>query len=232
MGVCLVGLWRAPRHRTPALVSAAICAPSAVFAFLFVPAYWHPKLIVAIPVGIEDVLFSFANGGLAWLMISGGRGALRLRIDLAAIARRWLLMAAIFSPLLAAILWIGLPVMPAVLLCAAVACGVLLWRQPWHRGLAAKGALAFSAFYGSLLWMAFQLWPEFLHQWNAQALSGVLIAGMPAEEIGWAVAYGAVWPLFMAYLLDAQPATPSPAHVDARSSLESATTAPTAGVLR
>jgi hypothetical protein len=71
MGVCLAGLWRAPHHRTPALVSAALCAPSAGFALLFVPAYWHPKLIVAIPVGVEDVLFSFANGGLAWLMIAG-----------------------------------------------------------------------------------------------------------------------------------------------------------------
>jgi hypothetical protein len=141
-------------------------------------------------------------------------------------------MVALFTPPLAGMIWIGLPVMHAVLLCAAAACVILLWRRPWRQRLAAKGAVVFSAFYGSLLWIGFQLWPELVHHWNAHALSGVLILGIPAEELAWAVAYGAVWPVFIAYLLDAQPITGMQAAAASRASGEPGRAGPTAVRLR
>ena len=42
--------------------------------------------------------------------------------------------------------------------------------------------------------------PGFVRAWNPAALSGFQFLGAPAEEIAWGVAFGAVWPLFVAYV--------------------------------
>jgi hypothetical protein len=41
--------------------------------------------------------------------------------------------------------------------------------------------------------------------WNPHNLWGPRLFGVPVEEVAWALAYGAVWPLFMAYVFDARP---------------------------
>lgn len=204
MALCLAGLWLAPRHRKAALTSAMASAPTAVYALLFVPAYWNPVEVISLPVAVEDLLFSFANGGLVWLLVAAASPPMTQTIDGAAVVRRWLGMTALFLPLLLVLSRAGLPVMQAGLLAAAAVCGFLLRRRPAHWRLAARGAVTFGALYAAVLWATFRIWPDALSQWNLTALSGVRLAGAPVEEFIWAVAFGGGWSVFMGYALDAR----------------------------
>jgi hypothetical protein len=78
---------------------------------------------------------------------------------------------------------------------------MVLWirRDLWR--LAAAGAVGFTVLYAGLLRGAFAVLPGFFDQWNAANLWGPRVAGLPVDEIAWAAACGAVWPLMMAYVM-------------------------------
>ncbi len=202
--LCLAGLWLVPRHRTPVLLSAVLGVPGAAYSLVFVPTYWNPVRILALPIGIEDVLFSFANGGLVWLLVAVWTPGIRVSINVATVAKRWLAVTAAFTLLLVVIARAGVPVMHAGLVGAAVIFGAMLWLRPAYWPLAVRGAIAFTILYGAILFGSLQLWPGALSQWNTRVLSGIVFLGAPVEEIIWALAYGALYPVVMAFFLDAR----------------------------
>jgi hypothetical protein len=88
---------------------------------------------------------------------------------------------------------------------------VILWRRREFWPLAAAGSPAYAVLYVVTLKIWYVLVPSFGAQWNAGALWGPTVLGIPLDEVVWAAAFGMAWPMFAAYLLDArlQPA-PSP----------------------
>jgi len=202
--LCLAGLWLVPRHRTPALLSAMLGIPGAAYSLVFVPTYWNPVRILALPIGIEDVLFSFANGGLVWLLVAVWTPGIRVSIDAATVAKRWLAVTAAFTLLLVVIARAGVPVMHAGLVGAAVILGAMLWLCPAYWPLAVRGAIAFTILYGAVLFGNLHIWPGTLSQWDTRVLSGIVFLGAPVEEMVWALAYGALYPVVMAFFLDAR----------------------------
>ena len=67
---CFGVAWLAcPGVRRTAILSAVVLSPFAVLGAVFVPDYWQPDHYVTFirGVGIEDVLFCFACGGIAWI---------------------------------------------------------------------------------------------------------------------------------------------------------------------
>jgi len=48
------------------------------------------------------------------------------------------------------------------------------------------------------------MFPEFPGQWSLEELYGIHLIGIPVEELMWAFAAGAVWPLIVAYSLNVQ----------------------------
>lgn len=201
--LCLAGLWLVPGHRKPTLLSAVLGIPGAAYSLVFVPTYWNPVRILALPIGIEDVLFSFANGGLVWLLVAVWTPGIRVSIDAATVAKRWLAVTAAFTLLLVVIARGGVPVMHAGLVGAAVILGAMLWRRPAHWPLAVRGAIAFTILYGAVLFGSLHIWPGALSQWDTRVLSGIVFLGAPVEEMIWALAYGAVYPVVMAFFLEA-----------------------------
>lgn len=204
LGMFAVAYMLKPAHRRVALCSAALSAPYSFLAVVFVPAYWEPAQIFRVLVGPEDLVFSFANGGMIWILAGayyavpehpwGRTFCVRCARITASFLAAWLL------------LWLaGLPLM-----WAALAVGVGLWCFLISRDLAAlpvslKCAAVFAA--GYTLWLAAILYanPGFAESWTPDGLVGVTVLGAPLEEALWAVEFGAVWPLLVAYFLDIEP---------------------------
>lgn len=211
-GLLLAGLLARPRERRPALLSAALQAPFGFLSVFFVPDYWTPVRLFSLGdgAGLEDLLFSFSSGGLAWLLAVCLSGA---RIEVSIEPRKVLARFAAFAvPGVAAgaLLWgSGLGPMAATLAVAVVSAAVLAWRRRGLLRLAAAGGAGFGVLYSAVLEGAFALWPRFADQWPA-ASRGPSVLGLPLEEVVWATGGGAVWTLFVAHLVDARVAGPDP----------------------
>jgi hypothetical protein len=184
---------------------------SAPFAFAspaFVPEYWTPKRIACFLAGPEDILFSFANGVLVWLLaVAPVLGFIQPHFDRTRMLRTffaWTIIGFAISTLVQAAgltIWGG-----TVVACAAVSL-LVLQRRPALWSVAVRGTIGFTAFYTLLLVGTFTVWPHFLDQWNAAALSGIFLIVVPLEEVVWAAGYGAAWPLIMAHAFGFRPAS-------------------------
>jgi len=203
LAICLSGMITFPKQRVGMLLSAALFVPSALGALLFVPDYWKPVLVVPLPVGLEDIIFSFSAGGIVWLLATcWQKDRLRLRLKTKVILAR---MNACGLPciLLNLALWRGgLPIMTSVVLTMAVLAIALLWLRPRFLPIAFMGAVWFSFFHFLFASVALAIWP--IGQLYAGRLWGYRLFRLPLEEIVWAAAFGFAWPPLMAYVFDAE----------------------------
>ena len=212
LGLLILGLgfaWLAlvPSRPRVALWSALAAAPFGLFEYVFyVPEYWSPQQWRLSWVGLSDLVFTFAAGGVAWLLATAPcSGRLTVSWGPRRVARRFLGCTAI-GLTLAIVIWrTGLPMYLASLLAMWIGWACVVWRYPNLRWLGLVGGPAFAVAYFVLLRLMFGLAPDFHLQWNWATLSGVTWAGVPVEEVAWAATFGAVWPSFMAYVLDARP---------------------------
>jgi hypothetical protein len=202
--LCLLGVALTPRRRGSVLLAAALGVPGAAYSLVFVPAYWNPMRVLPFPIGIEDVLFSFANAGLVWLLVSIWTPDLRLGIQGVTVAKRWLGVTAAFTSMFVAFARAGMGAMPAGIVGAAIVFAALLRLRPAYWRLAVRGAIVFTVLYGAVLYGSLRVWPDGLSQWDTRVLNGVMLFGAPIEETVWACAYGALYPVVMAFLFDAR----------------------------
>lgn len=207
-------VWSAlfPSRPRVALGSALAAAPFGLFEYVFyVPEYWSPEQWRVAWVGFGDLLFTFAAGGVAWLLATTPCGIhLTVAWRSRRVARRFLGCTAI-GLALATLIWkAGLPMYLASLLAMGIGWACVVWRYSGLRWLGLVGGPAFAAVYLLLLRLTYGLAPDFHLQWNAETLTGAALAGVPIEEVLWALTFGAAWPSFMAYVLEARPAAPRP----------------------
>jgi hypothetical protein len=194
-----------PRLRSTTMLSGALAAPFALTSPLFVPSYWSPSRVAVALTGIEDLAFTFAGAGLAWL---ASIWLVRYRLALQPRASRmwWRYAAGAACGLAVAHTgWrLGAPHMAASALAFGALTAVILWRRRVFWRLAAAGSLAYAVLYVVVLKLWYVLVPSFSAQWNAGALWGPMVFGIPLDEVVWATAFGMAWPTFVAYLLDAR----------------------------
>lgn len=205
LAVLLVALAVAPAERRRILTSGLLSLPFGLWSAAHVPDYWSPKFLARFRLaGLEDLLYAFLAGALAWWLataLSQRRMAAHANFFHAA----W--RYALFSGVGTAVclpLWLGgVDVMTAVLIGLATMGALLAMALPSdERRLAATGSVGFCLLYGVVLKTTTLLWPQFLDQWHAPNLSGVKVLAMPVEELAWALAFGAVWPLAILFVLD------------------------------
>jgi len=205
----LAGILMAPERRSAAMLSGMFQAPLGLLSPAFTPEYWEPVRLVGARIGIEDILFSFACGGLTWLLASRptGTGRLDLQVDLRFMLRGFL---GFFIPgLIAGAIvrtW-GLPIMDAAFVVSLVAGGYLAWRQRRFLRLSWIGGLSFGLLYAGILKLSFLAWPAFPAQWHRSNIWPLDVAGIPLQEILWGAGCGVVWPLFMTFIFRARWAT-------------------------
>jgi hypothetical protein len=188
------------------MISGLMSAPWAFASIVFVPDYWDPVRIATFLTGPEDLIFSFSNGVIVWAIAAVPlRGEISIRMDFRRMMKRAVLLSFLSFVITMSLWFLGLKIMGAVFVSLSVTITLLfVWLCRDFRIMCVYGAIGFTLSYGFLTSLSFLLFPHFLGQWNLANLSGVSILNVPIEEIIWAFGFGAYWPLYMAYILDAK----------------------------
>ncbi|MFZ5589987.1 MAG: lycopene cyclase domain-containing protein [Pseudomonadota bacterium] len=177
-------------------------APFGLTEPLFVPAYWNPPSLFELArrsgFDIESIIFTFAIGGIGAVLYNIIlRGRLRPVDDMERHHHRHrfhrlaLATPLISFPLLYFLPWN--PIYPAIAAMALGALAAVLCRPDLALNTLVGGLLflaLYTVFLLGLKWSA----PGYIEQvWNLKALSGVLIYGLPVEELLFGFSFGLMW---------------------------------------
>lgn len=191
-----------PHHRAVMWKTSLITSLFGVTEPLFVPEYWNPpslfELAKTTGFDVESFIFSFAIGGIG--AVCYNTVTRQSLLPLGAAEKRKPIHR--FHPVTLAVpyvLFVPLyflpwnPIYPAILCLVIGALAAALCR-PDLRGKTLVGGFLFLAFYVvfmlGLIWFA----PGYIEQvWNLPALSGVLIGGIPLEELLFGFSFGLYW---------------------------------------
>lgn len=169
----------------------------------FVPEYWNPPSLfnLAEKTGfdIESFIFTFALGGIAFviyewifpvrheLISSSAKHLPRHRYHL------WTLLSA---PIIFFTLLIATELNPIyVTIIALFSGGIFTWYcRPDLKKKMVVSAFIFLLIYSVYFLTLIALYPGYVeHVWNFKAISGILILGIPLEELLFALGVGFLW---------------------------------------
>lgn len=201
-----VAMFLPARQRQIAVFSGLVNAPTGIFAPTF-NAYWTPERLGGGPLGVEDFLFSFAAGMLAWMLVVPLPLARGLRVSpggWAVVGR--IAVFVLVIPTTYITLWVaGFNPMTACLLGLALGGAIALWLHPDLWPLALPAAIAYPSLHGLATAIAISVWPNLADVWiSGQAWGYGVVRGVPLGELIWASAFGAVWPPVVAHFLGAR----------------------------
>lgn len=190
------------RHRRQMGWTSLLMAPFGLTEPLFVPEYWNPPSLFELAqrtgFDIESIIFSFAIGGIGSVLyniITRRRLEPLQPVDRHQTRGRWhrWALAAPFAlfPLLYFLPWNVIYAAIAAMIAGAIA---VAWCRPDLKPNTLAGGMLFLAIYTIFLlglkWSA----PGYIEKvWNLEVLSGVLIYGLPIEELLFGFAFGLVW---------------------------------------
>jgi len=170
---------------------------------LFVPAYWNPPTLFDLArrtgFDLESLLFSFAIGGIvfaAYDALSGTAPTGSMRAERHDPRHRYHLAAVLTAPAVFLLLFATTRLNPiyaaAVALVAGFVATLSCRRDLWAKMLV-SGVLFLALYF--VVVAGFNLaFPGYVAAvWNLPALSGVLVAGVPLEELMFAFTFGLYW---------------------------------------
>jgi len=178
---------------------------TALFGFtepLFVPEYWNPPSLFELArrtgFDIESFIFAFAVGGIGMILYT--TFTRRELVPLGAAERRdhrhrlhRVALIAPFALLIPGFLLPWNPIYPSLLALALGALAAVVCRPDLTRNTLIGGALflvLYAVFMLGLRWLA----PGYIEAvWNLAALSGVLVYGIPLEELLFGLTFGMYW---------------------------------------
>jgi hypothetical protein len=191
-----------PQHRVAMWWSSVFMAPFGLTEPIFVPAYWNPPSLFNLAqrtgFDIESFIFSFAIGGIGAVLYNI---ILHKRTEVLSPAERhhgrhrwhrWALATPfVLFPVLYVLPWN--PIYAGIVAMVLGAIGAMLCRPDLKANTLLGGVLflaLYSVFLFGLKWSA----PGYVEQvWNLKALSGIVIYGVPIEELMFGCAFGLMW---------------------------------------
>ncbi len=169
----------------------------------FVPAYWNPPSLFDLAqrtgFDIESLLFAFGVGGGAFGLYQLIFG--KTHEEISTVKRhlplhryhRWALAAA---PVLFSILYFGTtlnPIYSAILAMFAGGLATLLCRPDLLRKMLTSAGLFLGLYFVFFLTLI-AAYPGYVERvWNLKDLAGVLVVGVPLEELLFALSFGFLW---------------------------------------
>ncbi len=191
-----------PQHRRAMLWASLFTAPFGLTEPLFVPEYWSPPSLFDLArrtgFDVESVIFCFGIGGVGAVLynvITGSRfeqvsGEWR-RAPLHRHHRLALAAPFIAFPPLYFLPWNPIYAGIAAMIvgtAATIACRPDLRFKTW------VGGVLFLGYYWIFLVTLDAFAPGYIERvWNLEALSGIIVARLPLEELLFAFAFGAYW---------------------------------------
>ena len=209
----LVAFFLAKGQRRMMGLSGLVAAAFSPVAVLHEGEYWTPVRIGGLFFGLEDILFSFLTGSMAWFMaVWPYRQRLIIQIHPPAFLKRFAATALVGIAFLFIFRLSGLEVMSATLSGQVLLAGLVLKFQRNLWPMAVAGMLGYLAFHGLEMKIWFWLWPEFLSYWNAASFWSQRFCGLPVGEIFFTASFGAAVPIFLGYYANARLTKPERAH--------------------
>jgi len=189
--------------RKEMLWASLITLPLGLTEPLFVPEYWAPPSLfnLAAKTGfdIESFIFAFAIGGIAAVLYElffKTKHKKMSKHEMRGKRHKFHLLA-LFSP---AIIFLLLylftnlnPIYSAIIAIFAGAIATILCRPDLKNKIFAGGFLFFGIYFLFFLFLNL-IFPGWVEQtWNLSEISGILILGIPIEELLFAFAVGMIW---------------------------------------
>lgn len=170
---------------------------------LFVPEYWSPPSLfdLALRTGfdIESLIFSFGIGGIAVILyqrIFERRDMPMTAKEHNASRHRFHLLALLSAPAILVILLVLTDLNPLhSSIVAMVLGGIATWYcRPDLKKKMIVSAFLFLVLYFLYFWTLIAISPGYVEKvWNLSAISGILILGIPLEELLFALSFGFIW---------------------------------------
>ena len=191
-----------PGHRKVMLRVSLITALLGLTEPIYVPIYWNPPSLFELAqrtgFDIESLIFAFAIGGIGSVLYNTlsrqdlapvsapERQSLRHRFHLLALLVPYFLFVPLYllpwNPIYPSLMSVLIGVI------ASIICRPDLMRKTLIGGLLFLGL--YTVFMLGVLWFS----PGYIEQvWNLPDLSGVLIAGIPLEELLFGFVFGLYW---------------------------------------
>ncbi|MDO8340187.1 MAG: lycopene cyclase domain-containing protein [Candidatus Burarchaeum sp.] len=202
LGIWLVLYLAKPMLRKEMLWASILTTPLGLTEPIFVPKYWTPPSLFDLTAktgfDIESLIFCFAIGGIAAVLYEAVFKVKHKHMSDAEMhsPRHRFHKLAIISPVLVFIpLFLLTDINPIYTASIALLVGgVATWLcRPDLKDNMLIGAGLFTGLYFVFFLFINALVPEFIHSWNLTAISGVLIAGVPLEELMFAFTFGLMW---------------------------------------
>jgi hypothetical protein len=172
---------------------------------LFVPQYWTPPSLFdldqRIRVGIEDVLWAAAVGGIASVI-----GEILLKEKLSAIRkgpreRHYTPFVVVIVVFIALEFWRPGKTIYNTIVAFAIGALVIAYLRRDLVPSMLVGALSFAVLYFALFLCFLFLYPEFVQRYyNVPNLLGIYLFGVPIEELLFATTGGAIWSVAYEYV--------------------------------
>jgi hypothetical protein len=192
-------------YRSQIVWGTLISAPLGLTSILFVPQYWTPPSLFDLDqrfrVGIEDILWAAAVGGIASVI-----SEILLKEKLASNRRQphrrhYAPFAVMVIAFVILELWHPGKTIYNTIVSFAVCALVVAVRRPDLVVFMVAGALDFTALYAALFVYFLSLYPDFIQRYyNIPNLLGIYIFRVPIEEFMFAASGGAVWSVAYEYL--------------------------------
>ena len=187
-----------PFIRKEMLIVSSFTMAFSLTGRLFIPEYWNPptllNLSAKIGVDIESLIFSFSIGGIASVFYEAIFGFEHQKMCHA--ERHWLHWLTLMLPPLVFILLHQLTQLnPIYSVSIAMFSGgsfTILCRPDLKWNILIGGAL-FTLFYFIFFLVINMIFPNFINVWNFTQISGVIILGVPLEEMLFAFTFGMIW---------------------------------------
>ena len=191
-----------PLHRRVMWQASAATSLFGLTEPIFVPRYWNPPSLFELAqrtgFDIESMIFTTAIGGIGAVLYNNVTGQ-RLVMMPAAERRHQrhrFHPLAVATPAVVFLLLYFLPwnpIWPGIAALVAGA-GAAVWCRPDLKGKTFLGGALFLALYAifmlGLKWLA----PGYIEEvWNLPALSGVVLYGIPLEELLFGLSFGMYW---------------------------------------
>ena len=177
----------------------------------FVPAYWNPPSLFSLAqttgFDIESLIFTFSVGGIVSVIYERLFGASYDEVDSRARMsphHRLHLLAVLSGPLLFLALFLFTTLNPIYSMAIALTgAGIFTWycRPDLLTKMLVSGTI-FGVVYFFLFLTLVIAYPDYVKVvWNLNAISGVLILGVPLEELLFAFTFGFYWSSIYEHLL-------------------------------
>jgi len=208
--VVLLGIWFVFYYRMDNAMSKKEMLTTSMWTALlgltepiFIPEYWNPPSLFNLAertgFDIESIIFAFSVGGIASIIYEsfiGTRHTNMTQKDMAHSRHKFHILALFSAPIIFSVLFFATELNPIYsVIIALFGGGAATWYcRPDLKIKMSLGALLFLVLYFVFFLSLVIIYPDYVSAvWNLEGLTGILIFGIPMEELLFALALGFLW---------------------------------------